>query len=623
MGIANWPGSAAIRKGLLLACAFVVCAVGASAAQAAVGVQDFSYADASPIPHQPTAPTGEKPQSKLWFNDGIWWGSIWSKTKYTIQRYDVSGSWVDTGVTIDPRDKSQADMLWDGTHLYAISNVHEASSTLDPAVRLYRFSYNAATKSYTADWAAPVIIFQPSSTSDLETVAIDKDSTGELWATFTYANVPGSCVTPATCPNGRSVYTAHSVGSDSVWSAPVVLPFARAANVSGNDVSSIVHFGNKIGVMYSDQVPDPVTPTQLVTNLTGDYFAVHVDGQPDGVWTQETALQGKRASDDHINLKAAPDGRLYAAVKTSSNDAGSPVATDPLIYLLERTTAGVWSQTPFSTVSAEETRSQILLDPTHGVIYQFATHPPTGAYEAGGWIYCKVTSMDSPSFTTGPGTPFIQLGADDHLNNFSTTKQTVGPASGLLGIAGDDVNKYYAHNSLALTGTPSCAGAPIVPPVVVTPPVTPVTPVTPVVTTPVVTPVVTTPITNPVVKTPVVTTTNAKCRVVSSSVKVRSLSSLLSSLKKSSTVRLQVKATCSLRLTLAAALGSKHGAVVGRASVFLKKGTTKTILVHLTRTGRNLIKHKANAKVFVTTRTPAVKGLSPARIWSTTIAYHS
>jgi hypothetical protein len=88
-------------------------------------------------------------------------------------------------------------------------------------------------------------------------------------------------------------------------------------------------------------------------------------------------------------------------------------------------------------------------------------------------------------------------------------------------------------------------------------------------------------------------------------------------------VRLQVKATCSLRLTLAAALGTKHGAVVGRASVFLKKGTTKTILVHLTRTGRNLIAHKANAKVFVTTRTPAVKGLSPARIWSTTIAFHS
>jgi hypothetical protein len=586
--------------GRLLACAFLVCAAGASAAQAAVGIQDSSYGATGTSHSQPTAPTGEKPQSKLWFNDGIWWGSIWSKTRYTIQRYDVSGTWVDTGVVIDPRDKSQADMLWDGLHLYAISNVHQASSTLDPAVRLYRFSYNATTKSYSLDAGFPVVIFQPSSTSDLETVVMDKDSTGMLWATFTYANVPGSCVTMATCPAGRSVYTAHSTTSDSAWSTPAVLPLARAANVSGNDISSIVHFGNKIGVFFSDQVPDPGP----ATSMTGDYFAVHVDGQPDGAWTQETALFGKRAADDHINLKAAPDGRLYAAVKTSANDAGSPVATDPLIYLLERTTAGTWSKFAFGTVASQETRSQILLDPTNGVVYQFATFPPDGAYEGGGEIYCKVTSMDSPSFSAGPGDPFIDLAAGDHLNNFSTTKQTVGPVSGLLGIAGDDYNLHYAHDSLALTGTPSCLGAPIVPPVVATTPTPP-----PVVTPPIVTP-------------PVVTA-RAPCRVVSSSVKVRSLSSLMSSLKRTSTVRLKVKTTCSLRLKLTAALGKRHGAVVGRARVFLKKGTTKTILVHLTRAGRALIAHKAHAKVFVTTRTSAVKGLSPARAWSTTIAFHT
>jgi hypothetical protein len=57
--------------------------------------------------------------------------------------------------------------------------------------------------------------------------------------------------------------------------------------------------------------------------------------------------------------------------------------------------------------------------------------------------------------------------------------------------------------------------------------------------------------------------------------------------------------------------------------VLLKKGTNKTILLHLTRSGRALIAHKAHAKLFVTTRTPAVKGLRPARVWATTIAFHS
>jgi hypothetical protein len=586
-----------------LACAFVVCAVAASAAQAAVGTLDASYADTGPVPHQPTAPTGEKPQSKLWFNDGIWWGSIWSKTKYTIQRYDVSGTWVDTGVTIDPRDKSQADMLWDGAHLFAISNVHERSSTLDPAVRLYRFSYNATTKTYAPDAGFPIVIFQPATTTDLETVVMDKDSTNTLWATFTYANVPGSCITAATCPAGRSVYVTHSNGSDNSWSTPVVLPLARAASVSGNDVSSIVRFGNKIGVLFSDQVPDPGP----ATSMTGDYFAVHVDGQADSVWTQETALFGKRAADDHINLKAAPDGRLYAAVKTSANDAGTPVASDPLIYLLERTTAGVWLKFPFSTVASQETRSQILLDPSHSVVYQFVTYPPDGVYEGGGKIYCKVTSMDSPSFDASPGSPFIDLAPGDHMNNFSTTKQTVSAASGLLGIAADDHNLHYAHNSLALSGAPSCTGPPVVPPVVAAPPPPPPPP-------PVVAP--------PVVAPPVVPASTS-CRVVSSSLKVRSLSSLMSALKRTATVRLKVKATCSLRLKLAAALGKRHGAVVGRASVSIKKGKTKTILVHLTRAGRALLAHKSQAKIFVTTRTPAIKGLRPARAWGTTIAFHS
>jgi hypothetical protein len=491
-------------------------------------------------------------------------------------------------------------MLWDGVHLFAISNVHQKSSTLDPAVRLYRFSYNATAKTYSLDAGFPIVIFQPSSTSDLETVVMDKDSVGTLWATFTYSNVPGSCVTPSTCPAGRSVYVTHSIGSDSVWSTPAVLPLARAANVSGNDISSIVHFGNEIGILFSDQVPDPGP----ATNMTGDYFAAHVDGQPDSVWTQETALLGKRAADDHINLKAAPDGRLYAAVKTSANDAGAPVPSDPLIYLLERTTAGVWSKFAFSTVASEETRSQILLDPTHNVLYQFATFPPDGAYEGGGKIYCKVTSMDTPSFDAGPGSAFIDLTPGDHLNNFSTTKQTVGPASGLLGIAADDHNLHYAHNSLALTGAPSCQGAVVAPPVVAPPPPPP-----PVVTPPVVTP--------PVVPA------NTPCRVVSSSVKVRSLSSLMSSLKRTSTVRLKVKTTCSLRLKLTAALGTRHGAVVGRASVFLKKGKTKTIRVHLTRAGRARIANRARARIFVTTRTPEVKGLRPARAWGTTIAFHS
>jgi hypothetical protein len=618
MGVAFGPGSAVVRRVLVLAAALLVSVVGVSTAQAAVGTQDYSFASAT---HQPTAPTGEKPQSKLWFNDGYWWGSMWSvaKSSYDIQRFDpATNGWIDTGVVIDPRDKSQADMLWDGTHLYALSNVHQMASTLDPAVRLYRFSYNTTTRTYAPDAGFPVGIFTPASSQDLETSVIDKDSTGELWATFTYANIPGNCVTPATCPAGRSVYITHSTTSDAVWTAPVVLPSPRAGDVSGNDISSIVHFGNKIGVLFSDQVKDPAI------NKTGDYFAWHLDGTPDTVWTTETALYSHLAADDHINLKAAPDGRLFAAVKTSLNDAGSPVPGDTLIYLLERATDGTWTKTPFATVASEDTRSQILLDPAQNAIYQFATLPPNCDYEAGGWITCKVTSMDSPSFNAADrGTLFMQFADGDHLNNFSSTKQTVGPDTGLLGVSADDQDFHYAHNSLALTGsTPSCSGAPLAPPSnpIIPPP--PAPPVTPPVTKPVVAPPVVTPVTTTVVPVkPVVTTSSAPCRVVSSTIKVRSLSSRFSELKRNAAVRLRVRATCSVRLKIAAALGTAKGAIVARANVFLKRGPARTVTARLTSVGRKLLLHRLQARLVITTRTPAVKGLSPARLCSTAIAF--
>jgi hypothetical protein len=626
----------------VLALVLLVGAIGAGAAQAATGTQDYSYAGLN----QPTAPSGEKPQSKLWINDGSWWGSLWSTTTkaFDIKRFDDVQGWVDTGVAIDSRDKSLADMLWDGTHLYAISAIRQGGASSDPTVRLYRYSYHASTLSYSLDAGFPVALFTPASSADLETTTIDEDSTGQLWATFTYANDPGNCPTLASCPAGRSVLYTHSGATDLQWSTPAVLPVAHASDVSGDDISTVVHFGTSIGVMFSDQNAD-------ANGASADYFAVHADGAPDGTWSEETPLQGVLMADDHLNLKAAPDGRVYAAVKTSRNDALVPDPADPMILLLERTTDGVWHQTTFDTVASADTRSQIVLDPSQGVLYQFATYPPSGAYEAGGWIYCKAASMDAPLFAPGRGTPFIQFGADDHLNNFSSTKQPVSATTDLLGIATDNSTGklYYAHNLLNLTSSPSCGGVP--PPVVVTPDPPPVTP--PPVTPPPVTPppatpppVTTVPMT-PVVAPPVVTTpaTPAEpaavaatpaiptpapaltpiavvaraCRVTSSSVQLRSLSSRLTQLKQTALVQLRVRASCALRLTMAATLRGSPGVVVASAAVSVKADQTRIVSMHLTPAGRRLLAARRQARLVVTTRTPAVKGLTPLRVWSAAI----
>ena len=475
MMIARWlvRGTARARPGVVLALVLLVGAAGAGAAQAA-GVQDYSYAG---VKSTPTAPSGEKPQSKLWFNDGSWWGWMWSTTKaaYDIQRFDVTtGSWIDSGVAIDTRAKSLGDALWDGTHLFVLSAIRQNGSTTDPGVRLYRFTYHPATQTYSLDSGYPVTIFTPASSDDLEAAVLDEDSQGTLWATFTYANEPGNCPTMQNCPVGRSVLVTHSLASDDSWATPFVLPVAHAASVSGDDISTIVHFGNNIGVLFSDQSPDQL-------GNTADYFAWHANGAPDTAWTEETPMIGPLMADDHLNLKAAPDGRVYAAVKTSRNDALNPTMSDPMVLLLERTTDGVWHQSVFDTVASQDTRSQIVLDPAQDLVYQFATYPPSGDYTNGGWIYCKATSMDALSFPDGRGTPVIAFTPQDHLNNFSSTKQTVGPDTGLLGIATDDETKFYSHSLFALTDTPSCEVSPPAPPAPPDPPVTP--PVTPPATT--------------------------------------------------------------------------------------------------------------------------------------------
>src|ERR687896_1502488 len=72
----------------------------------------------------PQGPTAAKTQSKLWFNDGVWWGILFngSSEEFHIYRYDdAKDAWSDTGTLVDGRNTSRADTLWDGPHLYVVS----------------------------------------------------------------------------------------------------------------------------------------------------------------------------------------------------------------------------------------------------------------------------------------------------------------------------------------------------------------------------------------------------------------------------------------------------------------------------------------------------------------------
>ena len=362
------------------------------------------------------APSGSKPEAKLWFNDGIWWASMWDQptADFYIWKLDRgSETWVRTGTRLDDRGATRADVLWDGTKLYVASHNFSESDGSGTA-RLYRYSYAAGSDTYTLDAGFPATI----NTVRSETLVIDKDSTGKLWATW---------------EQGGQIFINRTTGSDTTWGSPFVLP--GATGVNGDDISTLIAFGgDKVGVMWSNQNASP----------DAMLFAVHVDGQSDTTWSApEVALSGTNLADDHINLKTDASGKVYAVTKTSLT------GSSPLIKFLSRATTGTWTNSNVATGSENHTRPILVLDLEHSLFRVYMTHG-----QSGGPIVEKTSPMGSVSWPSGTGTRVIWDASSNDMNNPTSTKQNVTAASGLIVAAFEDTTKHYWHADIFGGGPP-------------------------------------------------------------------------------------------------------------------------------------------------------------------------
>ncbi len=426
-------------------------AVGSNA-QAAdnYGYQSISYSGVT------NPPTADKPQSKMWWNDGSWWADMWTTgTGWQIYRLDrATKTWVSTGVTNDNRSNASSDTLWDGNKLYIASHVVTVSGDGSPKAslsgqpaKLYRYSY--ASGKYTLDAGFPTNINNNSS----ESMTIDKDTTGAVWATWT--QVSGSSTSGFT----SRVYVNSSAPGGTTWGSPFVLPVADP-NPAPDDISAIVAFGsNKIGVMWSD------APAGTV------YWATRTDGtSPTAAssWKVQSAIQGKGQADDHVNVKtllADSAGRVYAAVKTSLNDSSSDKTLPQLQLLVFKPGTGSFTKSTIATVADCVSRPQILLDTANNVVRAFHTAPSTSvsgcAYSGiAGSIYEKTASMDNPVFGSGRGTPVIQDGASANMNNVTTTKQGINASTGVVVLASNNVTKRYWFSDRPLGTAPAPSPSP-------------------------------------------------------------------------------------------------------------------------------------------------------------------
>jgi len=401
---------------LVLFLLFLTQSIFAQSTPVTAGYRDFNFGSGV----DPNL-TGEKPQSKLWWNDGIWWGSLWDPAlaKYAIQRLDLATqSWISTGTTIDDRGTSRGDALWDGQYLYIVSNVfsEQANSTTSiQSARLYRYSYDSNTKTYSLSSGFPVNV----NSSVSEALVLDKDSSGQLWITWV--------------ERGK-VKVNRSTGADNIWGTPFDLP-VQGNSTSNDDISSIIAFdGNKIGICWSNQQDKK------------NYFAIHLDSDADNVWQpKETALGDGSAAlaDDHISIKTSSDGIIYGITKASlSGDS------NPGIYFIKRASNGVWSSYVAGLNVDEHTRPILVIDSENQKAYIFAK----SLLNHNDVIVMKSTSLSTISFANGIGTAFIQSTTDKVINNPTSAKQSLNGTTDLIVLASDETTRNYMHNFLNLTG---------------------------------------------------------------------------------------------------------------------------------------------------------------------------
>lgn len=366
----------------------------------------------------PQGPTASKTQSKLWFNDGSWWGIMFngSSEEYHIYRYDRGAdAWYDTGTLVDARNTSRADALWDDGRLYVVSAGTESDMERDSA-RFMRYSYDASAGRYSLDEGFPVKLTE----GGTEAITVARDATGGLWAT--YMQDIGDDL--------RRVYVTHTQGGDDArWAKPFT-PSLTGTVGNSDDVSTVVAFGSKVGLAWSNQNDE--------SGDAGMYFAIHDNGDPSDAWTPDNPVSGSGSANDHLNVKTDSEGRVYMATKNRRDRIDrNPNAAYSMLWV--RGQNGGWSSHVFGRVGDALTRSLILIDEEQERLYMFASAPTC----TGGKVYYKSAQLDDISFKRGRGELFMQSEDGTAIGDASSTKQEINSSTGAVVVASNKAGDYY------------------------------------------------------------------------------------------------------------------------------------------------------------------------------------
>ncbi len=339
-------------------------------------------------------------RSQMWIVNGTWWAAFSSGGVYFYKR---SGNAFVKGSLIESGD-GKPDTLWNGTHLFIM--IYKSNSSAS----FRKYSYNASSQTFTQLSGFPVNLSLNSASS----ITFAQDSQGKLWAAYT-----GASLTKVIW----STNADHTLWNSAGYTLATGLP-------TSGEIAAIVAFGgNKIGVAWSNQ------------GIGEDGFRYHDDLAPETNWSSKELIDCCRFSpggvaDDHMNIKAAPDGRIFLVAKDGNlNAAGSGNGN---LHLYVRSVQGVWAPgvlvNPDPT--AEPTRPALLLDLENNQVYIIYVDSSRDQS-----LFSR-SAMDNPSF--GPACLFINAKA----NNVTSTKQNLDSTTDL--IAAGSINGQILSNIIDL-----------------------------------------------------------------------------------------------------------------------------------------------------------------------------
>ncbi|HUT31959.1 MAG TPA: hypothetical protein VNE39_00650 [Planctomycetota bacterium] len=338
--------------------------------------------------------TVQKPQSKLWHDQGTWWAALpqdkgvylWRYAAGRLERQEKPGPLKGTGAN------AECDAVLHGKTLFVLAFQKDAKE-----IPLHALAFSEGA--YKELPGYPVALQYLGGAS---TVTCDVDSKGTLWVA---------------CVDEKAEVAVQSLAVQDP--AAGFTPRQVLAASGRYDIAAVAAFKGHVGVLWCHQKPQRLL------------FRAHRDGDPPGQWGPEEVIASEKGvANDHINLAADAVGNLWAVTKHQSGPRMPPVQ----FSLRRRNAEGKWDKAfPVIPPGQNRTRPIVVLDGEKPFAYVVYTDRMVKPWP----ILIRRVSLDDGKL----GEETKVLAADYDLNNATDCKATVTTATGLMVLAGPHVAK--------------------------------------------------------------------------------------------------------------------------------------------------------------------------------------